>query len=99
MSLCPNCLKDYKDVKENDDKGGFTQQNNHYYEPYRTFGYACPHCGFHSTVLSIPTLMPFVRSSRTHPKLDKIVAEFQQKVIEYYDSKKNPGQLSFMDDD
>ncbi|MDP4176292.1 MAG: hypothetical protein Q8933_20090 [Bacteroidota bacterium] len=80
---CPKCKRDYKDVKEDKDKGYFTQQNDHYYKPYRMFGFMCPSCGFHATVFSIPTMVPFVRSGRSHGELNRIVAEFQQRVIDY----------------
>ncbi|QQS35751.1 MAG: hypothetical protein IPM56_16140 [Ignavibacteriales bacterium] len=91
---CPDCLYEYKDPNE-EQKGLVTQQNDHFFRPYRTFGVMCPKCGHHAMVFSIPTKVPFVRSSRTYDELDKIVKDFQERVREFFEKRKHvKAQLS-----
>ncbi len=94
---CPNCGRDYKNVTNIEEKGFFTQQNDHDHRPYRTFGYMCSMCGHHSTVFSIPTMVPFVRTSRNYDDIDRLVKEFQDKVFELSKKHKNRSRQFTLD--
>lgn len=89
---CAKCHKDFKEDEKH--KGFFTQQNDHFMRPYRTFGISCPFCGFHNMIFQIPIQFPFIRTARTYESLDKLVADIKTMLEEFLKSKnkqlKNP---------
>ena len=83
--LCTHCKKDFKE--DENVKGFYTNQNDHFMRPFRMFGYACPFCGFNNTMFQIPIEIPFMLSSINYDKLDLMVEEFRKQVEEFYKSK------------
>jgi|GEM_PF-2544768 hypothetical protein len=83
--ICARCKRDFKEDENR--RGFYTNQSDHFGRPYRIFGYTCSNCGFNNTVISIPIQIPFIRESRTYDRLDSIVEDFREKVEEFYKTK------------